>query len=154
MRIWGRGDRLVVEIGEWMDLTALFREWKAILWESSKTYSLHLQKTEPEPMNAARLRSIGESPASPSQRFLIFKYGYICRHNFLLLKRIDPQHKKENEDKSCPQQSEFKYCSSNLGIPRNPGVKTGTSRGKLPQSVVDPVTFSQAAYHTPNSCTQ
>lgn len=70
----------------------------------------------------------------------------------------DSQRKKENEHKHCPEQSEFLWCSSNLGVPRNlAGIKTDASKEKQPQGAADltlRLSASQPAHHTPNSCTQ
>ena len=50
----------------------------------------------------------------------------------------EPQHKKKNEHKTCPEQKDFLCCSSDLGIPRDPtGVKMGTSKEKAPRRVAD-----------------
>ena len=49
----------------------------------------------------------------------------------------DSRRKKENERKSS-ERSEFRWCPSHLGVPRNlASVKTDTSKEKLPQGVAD-----------------
>lgn len=49
----------------------------------------------------------------------------------------EPQHKKKNEHKTCPEQKDLLCCSSDLGVPKEDpaGVKMGTSK-KAPEELL------------------